>query len=257
VSNTGNVEDSYTARIVGTTGGIIAKLIGLDGLPTQSIPVFRLPALSQGTIAVQVDLSAIGTGMVNVVVQSLTNSGLSSTAVATITAGFPVGIVIGPKIVALNRYGVHWMPTTLVLTFDQPPDPETASDTRNYVIVDPHGHVVSIRTAVYDDATKTVTLHPARRLNIHLKYRLTVNGTTSSAISNAAGQLLDGDADGISGGNYRTVISRTNLVYGKKTPRPILTVVKPNAKHVTDAPKQHKVRPTQVKLLRVSGVPKL
>ena len=41
--NTGNQDDSYTATIVGTTGPVDASLIGLDGQPTQSIPIFDLP----------------------------------------------------------------------------------------------------------------------------------------------------------------------------------------------------------------------
>ncbi len=50
VNNLGNLDDFYTATITGTTGGISASLIGLDGLPTQSIPIFELPGLSTGEL---------------------------------------------------------------------------------------------------------------------------------------------------------------------------------------------------------------
>jgi hypothetical protein len=71
VHNTGNTEDTYSATIVGTNGPVTATLIGLDGSPTQSIPIFRLPALSTGVIELQTDLSAVGQGTVTVQVQSL------------------------------------------------------------------------------------------------------------------------------------------------------------------------------------------
>ena len=50
-----------------------ASLIGLDGLPTQSIPVFRLPGLSTGAILLQTNLAAIGQGTVTIVVKSLSD----------------------------------------------------------------------------------------------------------------------------------------------------------------------------------------
>jgi hypothetical protein len=44
VNNTGNTEDAYTATIMGTTGPVKAKLMGLNGLPISTIPLFRLAA---------------------------------------------------------------------------------------------------------------------------------------------------------------------------------------------------------------------
>jgi hypothetical protein len=48
VDNTGNTEDSFSATIMGANGPVTATLVGLDGSPTQSIPIFRLPGLSTG-----------------------------------------------------------------------------------------------------------------------------------------------------------------------------------------------------------------
>jgi hypothetical protein len=86
VNNTGNTEDSYTASITGSTGPVAANLMGLDGNPTQSIPLFRLPGLSTGTILIQTDLSAFGTGTVSVNVTSLSNSALSASETATVSS---------------------------------------------------------------------------------------------------------------------------------------------------------------------------
>ena len=87
VNNTGNTQDSYIATISGTSGPVTASLVGLDGLPTQSIPIFILPGLATGAVVLNTDLFAAGTGMVTVKVQSLSNA--SMTASATAMVGTP------------------------------------------------------------------------------------------------------------------------------------------------------------------------
>ena len=61
VNNTGNTEDSYTATISATDGPITASLVGLDGHPTQTIPIFRLPGLATGTVRLNTSLLTTGT----------------------------------------------------------------------------------------------------------------------------------------------------------------------------------------------------
>jgi uncharacterized membrane protein len=90
VNNTGNTEDSYSATITGTTGPITASLIGLDGQPAQSVPLFILPGLAQGAILLDVSGASPGQGTVTVTIQSLTNSSESTTATATLNVGTPV-----------------------------------------------------------------------------------------------------------------------------------------------------------------------
>jgi uncharacterized membrane protein len=86
VNNTGNTEDAYTATITGTSGPITAILTGLDGEPTRTIPIFRLPGLSTGAILLQTSLSAFGQGTVTVQVTSLSNPSMIASATATVTA---------------------------------------------------------------------------------------------------------------------------------------------------------------------------
>jgi uncharacterized membrane protein len=81
VQNTGNTEDAYTATITATTGLLTAHLVGLDGQPTQTIALFRLPGLSTGAIELQVNLAS-GTGTVTVQVTSLTDSSITATSTA-------------------------------------------------------------------------------------------------------------------------------------------------------------------------------
>ena len=137
MNNTGNVEDSYSAVITGTTGPVIASLVGLDGQPTASIPLFRLPGLSSGAITLQASMTGPGQATVTVVVTSL-STGQTTTLTAKITSGVPVTISDGPQIMSLKRYGIHMKPTTIVLTFDQPLDP-TRQDVKSITSSVPQG----------------------------------------------------------------------------------------------------------------------
>src|SRR5262249_49712531 len=84
VHNTGNTPDAYSTTIVGTKGPVMASLVGLDGSPTQAVPIFYLPGLSTGEIVLQADLSKLGKGAVIVEVKSLTNASIATTKAASI-----------------------------------------------------------------------------------------------------------------------------------------------------------------------------
>ena len=88
VRNTGNVEEAYSATITTVDGAASARLLGLDGTPAQAVPAFRLPALAEGGIALEVDVQAVGTGTVtvNVVPQSAPERSVAATAQATVQA---------------------------------------------------------------------------------------------------------------------------------------------------------------------------
>jgi hypothetical protein len=92
VNNTGNLEDAYTATITGSTGPLQASLTGLDGLPTQTVPFFRLPGLSTGVLVLQVNLTALQQGTVTVQVQSLSDPTIAMTATATVDIGAPLPV---------------------------------------------------------------------------------------------------------------------------------------------------------------------
>jgi type VI secretion system secreted protein VgrG len=202
---------------------VTATLVGLDGSPTQSIPVFRLPGLSTGAIELQADLAALGQGSVKVEVHSLTNTAITATSAAVVVAS-PSVPADGPKITKVVRYGYYWMPTTLVLSFDQSLDPATAEDANDYRIIGPAGGVIRVKSAVYNSAAKTVTLHPSQRINIHYRYELIVDGRAPDGVTNTRGQLLDGVDNGKPGSDYRATLTWRNLVIdppkSKSAPRP-------------------------------------
>ena len=127
----------------------------------------------------------------------------------------------GPRIIRVLRFGIHHQPTTLVLEFDQPLDPVPAIDVHNYHITGPAGRSIAIASAQYDPSTDVVTLHPTKRINLHYTYTLTVSGTGPNGLTDTDGRLLDGNDDGKPGGNFKTTITRRNLVLGSPPTRSI------------------------------------
>jgi hypothetical protein len=86
VNNLGNMESSYSATIIGTTGPITANLVDLNGNLSQAVPLFRLPGLATGALLLKTTLKGFKSGTVEVQVQSLDNPDLSVTVTATVTA---------------------------------------------------------------------------------------------------------------------------------------------------------------------------
>jgi hypothetical protein len=106
-----------------------------------------------------------------------------------------------------------------VLNFDQALDAITAEDDANYRIIGPSGRVLGIRSAVYDPATLTVTLHPIGRINIHHTYKLIVDGTAPHGLTNTSGELLDGADTGHADSDYHASLTWRNLVLDPPWPK--------------------------------------
>ena len=325
VNNTGNAEDSYTATIIGTSGSVKASFTGLDGLPTRSIPLFRLPGLSTGAIQLLADMMAVGQGTVTVQVRSLSHGTIVASATATVTArqttvvptrtmtglavapdpvtvgqaatlttavfpfastGTPTGTVtfivdgltrssvalhsvngiaqaaltladlaegthqvrvaysgdahfaasvseavllrvlpvpvvvpppVLPHVTHVQRYGFHWMATTLVLSFDEPLDPARAGreqllHRRRSRALDRHRlGGVRPRGADGDAAASPAAGHPPPLPADRQRF-------VAEGPDRRQGDLLDGDGDGQAGGDYVIVVDRSDLVLGVPTP---------------------------------------
>jgi len=84
VTNTGNVDDSYTAAITGTTGSASATLNPPTGTPGPSVQ-FRAGAIGGALVPMTGSLASGSSGTVTVTITSLTNSSIKTTATATIT----------------------------------------------------------------------------------------------------------------------------------------------------------------------------
>jgi uncharacterized repeat protein (TIGR01451 family) len=140
----------------------------------------------------------------------------SVTQITTVTA--PVD---GPTVTSVQRFGFHAQPTTLVLTFDKSLDPGRAQNPENYRLAavkvsGGSGPTIRIKSAVYDAATRTVTLRPEERLYLFHRFRLAVIGTGPSGVTDTSGNLLDGQKTGHPGSDFVTIISAADLVL---TPR--------------------------------------
>ena len=132
-------------------------------------------------------------------------------------------------------------PTTIVLDFNQALDPTTAQDAKDYRIIDPHGHVIRIKSAVYNAANQTVTLRPSQRINVHYKYELIVNGRAPGGITNVNGQLLDGNNSGGSGSNFVAPVTWRNLVVSRPYPKGYKQVAKKAEAHEKKSTRPHPV----------------
>jgi hypothetical protein len=125
-----------------------------------------------------------------------------------------------PTVVSLQRFGVHYYPTRLVLTFSEPMNAIPADKLANYrlVLVEPdhrpgakHERVIPIRSAKYDVASDTVALRQIYRLPLRRSFMLTVVGTLPGGLTNTSGVFLDGAGTGQIGSDYMAIINRKSL----------------------------------------------
>ena len=140
-----------------------------------------------------------------------------------------------PTVTRVSRYGFHRQPTYLLLTFSTALDPASAQDVFNYSLLGPiqhrgvHRYPIGIESAVYDSAMQTVTLKLSQRWNVHWRWQLTVNGTSSNGVKGASGAMLNGAATGqsvnvtTSGSDDVATISMHNLA-GRASKLPTLSL---------------------------------
>ena len=183
----------------------------IDGKADSPVPLTDVNGEDQATLTLPA--LAAGSYMISASYSGDSNFGPSNSSTATQVVD-PSTVVggHGPTIVSVLRYGYHMMPTTLVLTFDQVLDAITAEDASDYRVIGPAGAVIGMKSAVYDPATLSVTLHPTQRIDIHYTYTLIVDGNAPGGLTNSQGQLLDGADDGRPGSDYRGPLTLRNLV---------------------------------------------
>ena len=136
----------------------------------------------------------------------------SNVATATIVVQ-DIPVPVAPTLI---RFGYHASRTFLVLTFGTDLDPARAGALANYHLTGANGKPIALTSAVYDAATRTVTLLPARSLPLNARYRLVVNGSAPAGVTDTAGTLIDGNRDGLPGGD-------TTLDFGREALRALAT----------------------------------
>jgi len=195
-----------------------------NGKPVAGVLTVFLGTLApgaRGTITVVVRPGAAGTFAVRAAATSAeadaTPADNTATAIVTASAPTPGD---GPRVVGLRLHGFHRRRTYLVLSFDPDLDPARATDPANYLVIDAgrdgrfgtrNDRAVPLVSASYNPATHTVTLVPARHLDVHHRYQLRVIGTGPRGVTDAAGRLLDGTGDGRAGSDFVGTFDRRNL----------------------------------------------
>ncbi len=97
----------------------------------------------------------------------------NSTAASTVTVTYTY-LPACPTLAGVQRIGVHHQRTLLIVTYTGVVNPTRAEDTANYTVITAGGKQIPIVSATFDPATNSVTLEPAIRLNVHLKFTLSV-----------------------------------------------------------------------------------
>src|SRR5262249_28930784 len=142
VTFTVGVSPAPGAAVVGAapTGVVVLSIDGRD-LPPASL-------VTAGTVATATfRTSTLGIGPHTVLARYVGDTAFSASASDPLAVAItsPVPVVVppvvvppvvdrGPTVTSVLRFGIHRMPTTLVLTFDAPLDPARAVDQANYVI---------------------------------------------------------------------------------------------------------------------------
>jgi uncharacterized repeat protein (TIGR01451 family) len=117
----------------------------------------------------------------------------------------------GPRLIGVRRFGIHAMPTTVVLTFSNPLEP-AIRQLRNYRITSRSGARVSIQSAVYNQVAQTLTLHPSQRLNIHHPYQLTISGEAAGHLKEGFSRELAGQVKAQPGSEFAIRLTWRQLV---------------------------------------------
>ncbi|HEY2158174.1 MAG TPA: Ig-like domain-containing protein [Isosphaeraceae bacterium] len=180
----------------------------VDGTQVASTP---LQLINVGTGLAQAILPALPAGTHQIVASYSGDSTLTpSTSAPFVETVIAVPPPEGPRVTSLRRYGFHAQPTSLVIGFDGPLDAFSAEDKANYLLagpVTPRGRAAQVDpviAALYDATANTVTLRLRDRLNLHLRYHLTIVGTPPDGVSNPSAIFLDGAGTGHPGTNFET-----------------------------------------------------
>lgn len=199
---------TFTATVSAQSGSAApagSVTFSIDGVAQPPVNLTAVGGMGQATLAT----SALTVGAHTITAAYNGASGFDSSQSAPVTQTVTAAVG-GPQVVSVQRFGYHEFPTTIVLTFDEPLSTTPAQNLANYHLTTSNHAALSLKSAVYDSATQTVTLHPRSRLPLKFQYVLTVTGAPPGGLTNTAGVLLAGA--GTPGTDFVTTITRQNLV---------------------------------------------
>jgi hypothetical protein len=172
---------------------------------------------SSATVTILVKPSLLGTAstLARVTGDEVDPTSQDNTAFAGAGVVAPV-TGVPPRVIEVQRFGIHKEPTRLVLTFSGPLDAARALNPQNYVILapGPRGNQrIAVASVTYDPRTNTVVLTPSQRLNFHNRFLLIVNGSPPGGLCDPAGTLLDGGSNGHAGSNFVLVLHGLGVLF--------------------------------------------
>ena len=148
-------------------------------------------------------------------------------------AATPPVTVVGVQEVKNKKHLV----TEIVVDFSGPVDAAQADNVANFHLATANGKgsfaaknspVMKLRSAAFNPANDTVTLVPKRAFALTKPLQLTINGTPPSGLEDSSGQLIDGDDNGMAGGNAVVVIRRTGVTLNAGAPAaPVVSSISP------------------------------
>jgi virginiamycin B lyase len=214
VTNNGTAE-ATGVKLTGTLSGAATFVSATGGVtPLNGVLTFLLGNLAAGaqtTVTIVVTPTAAG---------ALTESATVSMNQTDPTPADNT-VTSTTQVMSMHRMGFHGQPTTLVLGFGAPVDPGWAQNLHNYrlVLLSGSHRTIRIKSASYDAATRTVTLRPVHRLNLHHLFRLNLAGPGTSGLTSPSDDLTDGPkTTGDPASSFVTIISAADLVLRTKNP---------------------------------------
>jgi Bacterial Ig-like domain (group 3)/Right handed beta helix region/Bacterial Ig-like domain len=153
-------------------------------------------------------------------VHSASSSNSLSAVVQPIVEPDPQPTMTGPAVVSVEWVGNHSASSTIVIQFDQALDPGSAQAASNFTILTGgqrgqfgigSKHIL-LKSAVYNAASHTVTLHTSRSLKVGQRYQLTLVGASPRGLASAGGIMLDAASPGSHGSNFITTLNQQNYV---------------------------------------------
>jgi streptogramin lyase len=208
---------TFTATVfptgVGTPTGTVT--FSIDGVAQAPVSLSLVNGQQRAILAT----SSLSLGSHSVMAVYNGSGGIQPSASNTVVQQVNVAPGDGPRVLMLQRFGIHSEPTTLVLTFNEALDAARAQNLANYQLrtaarrgqMIRTGRRIRISQAVFNPTTNTVTLLPAERLPLQRLFQLTVNGVAPNGLTDTQGRLLDGNGSGTPGSNYVALISQNAL----------------------------------------------
>lgn len=209
---------SGSSGVVGVSYSTVAgtALAGRDFVPTTGTLTFASGQTTQ-TLAIPILRNGIVTDPLffQIVLSSATGgASIGSASSATVQINNVDIDQSGPVVTGLSTNARNGSIVSYVVTFDRAIDPASASRLANYQVFalganasDRKASSVAIASARLDATGTVLTLTPRSAQTFNRFYKIAIDGGAGGLIS-TAGNLIDGDGNGLAGGNFSASIGR-------------------------------------------------